>query len=393
MRYTILVLALLNLALCLTFDALFYLVLYTNEHLGLPAYYFSLPPYQLWIVPVAITAVLGSLGASHARKISLPDWRRMFRLLLVPSILGPVLAPIIFFAGSLADFNNQAPATVAATTLISYLLLLPPIFIPAFALLYFFRSSTVPVPPMSAPEAHTRVWGLFSVAAVVVTTIGLLLTPGALYPSLLFKPSGLTTSPTGVPSSYTALLPGPTCDTGAAQWISLNPASTVIECSASGLRVTDRPNIGAVAAVGFVWPGHPFPRDYEVDVDISGLTGKTCAGVITRSSQSATEQGTGYISMVCADGMWVIQRRDASSGSPANLVTLASGRVEISNPDNTYRIRAISSGTSQQLSINNAPPIGALDSTYTNTSEVSLVVSDSQGGVAIFTDFRYAPAS
>src|SRR5262245_29847066 len=140
MRWTILVLALIDALLCLAGVGLLSFVLFLNRG--------PLEP-TLVIVPSALalilTTVVGILGNRDASRRGLRTRGRTFSLLIAASIIGPLLAPMVFLAGALANFNSQASGTMAATAVITVLLVLLPILTPVFAVLCVTRSSSIPV--------------------------------------------------------------------------------------------------------------------------------------------------------------------------------------------------------------------------------------------------------
>jgi hypothetical protein len=142
---------------------------------------------------------------------------------------------------------------------------------------------------------------------------------------------------------------------------------------------------GVYNFVVFAWPGHPFARDYRVEVDVSGLE-HGWAAVETRADYSGLSS---YLFFIDPQGDWYIYRDDAG-----RRTLLVGGQVKVSA---TYDLNVTDIGTMQKLSVNGSPVATALDGTYVNTSQLRLFVEDDRttkgDASATFSNFRYTPLS
>ena len=189
-------------------------------------------------------------------------------------------------------------------------------------------------------------------------------------------PPTATTNPV---APYTAQVPGPNCDQGGAVWTPYTP-TTSVQCTSSGLEVTTPANAATLAQITFTWPGHAFPKNYSVEVDITNLGANTCAGIATRRTGSS-----GYAFFACSDGYWNIVSYD-NSGQPT---VLANGNFSASS---SYHLQVSANGNAQALSINGSSTHSLSDSSHQTTDFLALdLYSSNSTGSAVFSDFVYTP--
>lgn len=193
-------------------------------------------------------------------------------------------------------------------------------------------------------------------------------------------PHLLQQNTTLVNKGYSALIPGPNCDTGGTTWSLTSNAAARAICQTHALEVTDSSNL-VQADMQFLPPNGQVGTDYSVSVhiDISQIpTG--CAGVLTRFSARG-----GYENTFCDDGTWII-RRINQNGSQLVLAAGLMPKRKVAD------LGAIASGANQRLTVNGTLIATVSDATMTQ-GQIYLRLADNglRPAAAQFSNFTYIP--
>ncbi len=211
---------------------------------------------------------------------------------------------------------------------------------------------------------------------------------------LTTKPFGWfvpTPSPTPQPITYQAVKPGVGCDGGEGKWINqIESVDTHLygaaECDSKGLKITNFAGYSNEAPqIVFQWPNHQFSNVYTVEVDIASQTSNGCGGIITHG-QSLDTPGE-YVYLICPNGTWQMLIASTTDGSFSEL---KSGQVSV---ETTYHMQVMVNGPTHTLEIDGNDRIPVVDSTYTTTSYIGLVVSgypSENDESATFAHFTYS---
>lgn len=222
----------------------------------------------------------------------------------------------------------------------------------------------------------------------VVTCLSLLLLTGCTIPG---ASAGVTTSvatstltpttPPACPSSgYCAKVPGPNCDSGGAQWLTIEAAT--VTCATTGMQLSV-PGSDKEGGVVFVPPGNTVPISFSVAVTAQvdpSLDG--CLSLVT------VAHGGSYRYFVCpVIGLWYINL-NMQGTTPKEL---ARGTVTTST---AYHIVVTTSGNDRTLTINGTPAGSVSDGTLPTTIGIALTLFNhgSTPQWVVFHDFIYTPA-
>lgn len=189
---------------------------------------------------------------------------------------------------------------------------------------------------------------------------------------------------TNMQESYSARVPGYTCDKGAGQWDSLadEELSGSLHCLSNGMQLVDPANAKVITEEHFYWLDGHFPQNYKISaqIDVSG-TNTRCAGLGTR----ANRDGKHYAFIICPNGSWEI------AFISTTFQTLVHGWV---NANSVYTITAEANGSEQSLYINGQLIRTVNDSRLKSTDHLCLDVGLYQGSEsasAIFRNFTFTP--
>jgi hypothetical protein len=184
------------------------------------------------------------------------------------------------------------------------------------------------------------------------------------------------TLPPACPSNaYCTKVPGPKCDSGSAQWLTLPPAT--VTCGTSGVQLNLAGGKGG--GVAFVPPGNTFPTSFSVAVTVqvdSGFDG--CVGLSTIGHNGF------YVYYVCSVGVWFINL-NLKGATPKEL---AKGVLTTST---VYRIVVTTNGNDRSLMINGASAGSVSDGTLPATIGVGLTLLNlgSAPDMLTLSDFVY----
>jgi hypothetical protein len=186
---------------------------------------------------------------------------------------------------------------------------------------------------------------------------------------------------------YTATNPGPGCDTGAGQWdpTTFGDPTTTVQCTASGLQVTQPAAATIIGQVHFYNRDGNFPANYSVAVtmDLSNSAGGK-AGIFVRNSAAGK-----YRCYVYASGVWAIYKIPAQ-GQPMDF---DSGQIAL-NAAQPVQMLVTVKGTTLSLSLNGTQVSSKADTSapYTTTDFISLAVNAlGATSVVTFSHFVFTP--
>ena len=204
-------------------------------------------------------------------------------------------------------------------------------------------------------------------------------------------PSVATSTPLPAPTAtptpdlhqpYSAHTPGPGCHQGGAHWSNPSESYGTVECSSDGTEFT-AVTASYAGELDFDWPGHPFPRNYSVDLDITHLTTEACVGIQIRETIQVLNVEA-YFLRVCRDSRWEILK-----AIPDSSITLASGHVDASD---AYHMQVSADGGSQQFVINGRDVTTSHDADYLNTDFLSIIVTGEKDNSSVtISNFLYTP--
>ncbi len=181
---------------------------------------------------------------------------------------------------------------------------------------------------------------------------------------------------------YTATVPGPGCDKGAAQWAP--PAALTlpgaVTCSATAMTLTKDASAGAGSIVGYFGYYGALPANYSVGVtvDPSKLNGG-CAAIYTRFSTKGA-----YLFALCDDGSW-----DIDIISNGTKTALRRGSVPVAT---SYDLLVTDNGGAKSFTINNRTAT-ATSTVLTDTTFVGLGIITAPGGAGVvsYSNFKLTP--
>lgn len=224
-----------------------------------------------------------------------------------------------------------------------------------------------------------------AIGFVAVTAV-LLVTALPQLPRLLYQP-------------YSAAVPGPDCDPGAATWSLNRPEGGVsTACGVAGgfgMRVA----AGKGGAVWFVPPSGVFSQNYRasVRVNLDDLA-SGCAGIMTRDTlapvhvQPLTFVGGAFDNFLCVQrgSPWVVWRM--SRLYEHTSTQLAVGTVPRAG---SYLLEVVTAGAVQRLVVNGVSVGSVSDMVLAGTRHVDLSVGNNDGtaGSVVFSNFMYRPTS
>jgi len=176
-------------------------------------------------------------------------------------------------------------------------------------------------------------------------------------------------------AAYTAVSPGPGCDTGGATWVVRPDAPISLRCLPTETRITALP--GKTGFLGFIAPELSQAQNYRVSVQVN-FSGppSICVSIYTHSIS--------YQNVVCANGLWELVRH--SGNSPT---ILAQGSVALAG---TYTLAATTDGPKQSLAINGIEKASVSDGTLT-TGSIDLGVFNSANSTksVVLSNFSFMP--
>ena len=183
---------------------------------------------------------------------------------------------------------------------------------------------------------------------------------------------------------YSTQIPGYGCDQGGGQWQPLADAgvSGTQQCLPNGFKLTNPQNDKMITEANFYWLDGHFPQNYKVAVQVDvSAAGDGCAGLSTR----VDAQNNSYTFIICANGSWAIIL------DTDTFHTLAQGQVRAHN---SYKIMAMSDGSTQSLFINDELIGTANNAQLQSTDHISLntgLYTTSQSISATFSNFVFTP--
>ena len=224
------------------------------------------------------------------------------------------------------------------------------------------------------PSAGAVQLGVVVIGAVLTTVSVALVATGGL-------PDLARASAAQLGRAYTALIPGPDCDSGGAIWFVARGEPVSTQCERNGLLVTAEPH--GVGDVTFLPPDGFASPNYRISVTVrfsSGFDG--CASIYTRGSAAGR-----YESSLCGDNSASI---DALNVNTQRESQLAGGSVQ---PAPSYTIMTISDGTSQSLFINGTKIGSVVNNEFPVTINAGLILHNLSGNFesAIFNNFTFTP--
>ena len=135
-------------------------------------------------------------------------------------------------------------------------------------------------------------------------------------PTTAPTPVPTTPSSGGVPTGtqlYTAAAPGPNCDNGGAQWSAYGGVQ--VNCQANAAQITNTAQSNTVEGVFLTKiPGHGYPANYVVQVQLQPNQNSTGAFGIYFRNQPANQLGT-YAFLLRPDGSWTVNVYDNNTGA------------------------------------------------------------------------------
>ncbi len=308
--------------------------------------------------------------------------------LTLPVPTAPAIRPLT----STPDWNNENQ--IPSRTLVSQPLSSPPS--PSLPLKTLPSKLFQPtIPQLQAVSQPSRRWrNIVLLALIVVILVGASAAAYAAIASRSGSSGSHTTinTPSVTPNPqppYVAQVPGPAddgCDSGSGLWLARSLTLMQFSCGTTGMKLTEIPNINVIATMGFLGSSseYRFPTNYTVTVDTNIVSDNACAGLLTH--------GTGYVGygfLICYDGLFYVNVYDASTGAPK---TLDSGNVYDITSHSLHLQIAVRDFT-QVFQVNGAPISTIIDTTYSNTSFIGLVVdAGTSGGSAVFSNFTYTPS-
>jgi hypothetical protein len=175
--------------------------------------------------------------------------------------------------------------------------------------------------------------------------------------------------------SYTAQVPGPTCDTGGAVW-SVAPGEPIsTRCGHDGLLMVVAPH--AAGDVTFQPPDGFTSPNYRVSVTVTfGTALDGCASIYTRASAVGR-----YESDLC--------RHDAAGIFAVNTQHAARLAAGFARPALSYTVMAVADGTDQSLVVNGTRMATVVNKAFPETDYVALALLNLGGnaGLATFSHF------
>ncbi len=183
---------------------------------------------------------------------------------------------------------------------------------------------------------------------------------------------------------YSAAVPGPGCDHGAALW-QIPVKAPAIACQNGALVVTQPAGVNTAQEVFFRGVGNTFPANYHVQVEVT-VTGGTAPSVGFEVHRQLPTGGD--ILLVSTAGIWQIAS-DSQSGASSRLGLgfLAQGATD-------YTLSADVYGTTIAFAIAGKTVATVADAAFTTTQAIALVLIDPQATGAVsaaFSHFSYAP--
>ena len=222
--------------------------------------------------------------------------------------------------------------------------------------------------PAGRVSPRTTQFGIVGIGALALALVMIFLVVSA-WPRLVHTSQVLLGQ-----AVYTAVSPGPGCDTGGATWVVSPDAPISLRCLPKGTRITVLP--GKPGFLGFIAPELPQAQNYRVSVqaNFSGPP-SICVSIYTHDS---------YQNVVCANGFWELVRH--SGNSPT---ILAQGSVA---PASTYTLAATTDGPKQSLAINGVEKASVSDGTLT-TGHIDLGVFNSatSNKSVVLSNFSFMP--
>ena len=165
-----------------------------------------------------------------------------------------------------------------------------------------------------------------------------------------------------LPTTYTASIPGPSCDKGVAQWASpayFDQTGGAATCQSAALQIKANANTGV--DVGYYGLKGVFKSsNYTVAVTVTTAAGdgNSCGGVLTRDSVTG-----GYLYVVCGDSSYAVFEYAAST---KKLTVLDGGNPGSITGGGPYSLSIVENGSTHVLKIN-----GKTVSTTTNKDQVN----------------------
>ncbi len=213
----------------------------------------------------------------------------------------------------------------------------------------------------------------YVVAVLVVAAIGVITRLGG----------NNSSGGSGTLQSYSAAVPGPSCDKGSGFWqIPSGESSNVTTtCQPAGMLLTRTGDSSHVAQVGFNVPNQSFPSSYDVKVTGTIVSGDSEAGVGLAVHQPVGTATGGQDFVARANGEWQALS-EVSQGQPPllNLGFLPKGLK-------TYTLDIQVHGAVLALSIDGAQVGTVTDTSSTSTDFISLVLSDPGNNSTVSEEF------
>jgi hypothetical protein len=180
-------------------------------------------------------------------------------------------------------------------------------------------------------------------------------------------------------ASYTAALPGASCDDGDASWTLTAPAPLGFDCGNSGLTLTVPAH--ETNAMKFIPPDGYFRPDYQASIRVSFVRlAVGCLSVETRMTSAGY-----YFFNICNTGAWTASRYTGVSS-----LILADGVVA---PADGYSLTVTADGADQRLAIGGRQVATVADLEYQSTQSLAIGIQNLTGqpGVATISHFAYQP--
>lgn len=180
-------------------------------------------------------------------------------------------------------------------------------------------------------------------------------------------------------ASYTATLPGPSCDDGDASWTLTAPAPLGLDCGDSGLALTVPAHETNVMT--FIPPDGYFGPNYQASIRVNFVRMTLgCLSVETRVTNAGY-----YFFNICNTGTWTVDRYTGVSS-----LILADGVVA---PAESYALKVTANGADQRLAIGAQQVATVADPDYQSTQSLALGIQNLSGqpGVARISQFAYQP--
>jgi hypothetical protein len=245
-------------------------------------------------------------------------------------------------------------------------------------------------PPRRSPSTGASLLTVLLTLAALAVIVAVLVQLGVFNQNKAATPTPRTASPTAnltatplAGQTYSA--PVPACgDTGGGVWEASPTGVTIIQCSSTGMMLTDtQPSATDKRAEAlFSWPNHPFGARYSMQADVSAVGASSCAGMTTHRDSDPAARQRGYYFKICNDAALSVSiGRINDTGSVTELFAGSLKDFGIAQAPQ-YRLRVVVDGANQTLFVNGVSIKAVQDTTYGSTSKISLLVEGATGAGA-----------